>query len=120
MRRVLAIALLTVINLLLIAPAFTATGEAQLPLCCRANGIHKCSMRHASGPSFSKIGEKCPFAPAPGSLGVSSHVMLFHPVRAGFGSMVSQPNAPAQAETLARISLSRTRQERGPPSLLLL
>jgi hypothetical protein len=118
-RRALAIALLIVINLLLIAPAFAATGEAQLPLCCRANGKHKCSMQGASGPSFSKIGEKCPFAPA-GGLGVSSHVILFHPVRARFASILSQPNAPAQAETLARISLSRTRQERGPPALLLL
>ncbi len=36
-----------------------------------------------------------------------------------YGSLISHPTQHAQIEARGRISFSRTRQKRGPPSLLL-
>jgi hypothetical protein len=119
-RRFLAIALVSIINLLSIMPAFAFAGESLLlPPCCRINGKHKCAMRSASGPALSKIGENCPFGSSGGDLGVASQIVVLHARRVSFTFALRQPSIPAQAETLGRISFSRTHQERGPPSLLL-
>ncbi len=60
---------------------------------------------------------KCPYAPAafvvghhPSPVGLSAHGI--------FVALVSQPAVIAQAESRLRISRDRSRQMRGPPSLL--
>ena len=64
------------------------------------------------------LGSKCPFflqggvAPASGKLGAIS------PGRVFFANIVSHPTAHAQTQAQYRVSLSRSWQERGPPSLL--
>jgi hypothetical protein len=60
---------------------------------------------------------KCPYAPAalavehhPSPVSLSTHGI--------FVALVSQPAVIAQAESRLRISRDRSRQKRGPPSLL--
>jgi hypothetical protein len=70
---VLALILLSVTAFLLIHPGIAGGLQSQLPLCCRANGKHRCAMHSAgrpesnSGPLIASAGERCPFSSAPAS-----------------------------------------------------
>jgi len=60
---------------------------------------------------------KCPYAPAAFVLGYNPSLAGF-PARGVFAALVSQPAIIAQAESRLRISRDRSRQKRGPPSLI--
>jgi hypothetical protein len=122
--RFIAIALLLIFAGDTALPALLADSESALPACCRRDGKHHCAMmdmlekqEQSGGPSFRTVARKCPLFPR-------STVAFFTgqatppPVAAFVGSISSHPVFKAQTEILYRISHGRTRQKRGPPSLV--
>jgi hypothetical protein len=124
MQRVSAILLLVFVSFSLIAPSVRPDAGSKLPPCCRKNGQHHCSMdpavhdEQASATAIQSVSAKCPLfpnggaAPASGVAGVPRPAVLF------FAAIASHPTAHAQTEAQFRVSFSRTRQKRGPPTLL--
>lgn len=124
MRRFLAILLLCVFGLPTASSLMAATidQEAGLPVCCRRNGAHHCSMMGmgssggSQGTQLTALREKCPEYPAATSTirhDDTSLVAVF---------LVFSPRPSRSAETFekpARIaaSLDLAQHERGPPSL---
>jgi len=94
-----------------------------LPACCRRDGKHHCAMMQMSeqqentGPSWSTLSGKCPMFP---KRSVASFIdqSAPPPVAQVAGAVIQHPVTKAQTEVLYRISHSRTRQKRGPPSLV--
>lgn len=129
MRRLLSILLFWATLFPMVAPALTsgAMGDSMLPACCRRGGMHHCMMspeeraaliRELEGAvRFGAIPEQCPYSQR--SLG-AAHLQIF--TRAAAATHASftlrEPSAIAQAECLRRIAFDRSRQKRGPPSLL--
>jgi hypothetical protein len=124
MRRIIAILLVLSSDWTVIAPAFAASPESNLPACCRRNGEHHCSMKmqmmqseSTSGPALALL-SKCPLFPhssAPGSR--KSFIGPF--VTAVTGERVSSLPLARQGErSYARLH-ETANQKRGPPSLLL-
>jgi hypothetical protein len=70
-------------------------------------------------PQFQAPVEKCPYCPAAVA---TIHGNMFAPPtgKAIFAGLMAHPAVTAQAESKLRISLSRSRQKRGPPSSLAL
>jgi hypothetical protein len=104
-----------------------ALGQSTLPACCRRSGQHHCEMSpearalllHEDNGS-TRIGakpEQCPYRQR--SL-APTHLQTLTPgstlTHAAFS--LHEPRAAAQAECRRRISFDRSRQKRGPPSLL--
>jgi hypothetical protein len=125
MRRALVIFLLAGFSLPLIAPLFTpGQDEASLPACCRRNGQHHCMMaatmmgRLPSGPST--VTEKCPYAPFAGLALMLPHAFALRGEAGLIGHSIASAALVRDAEAGYRISADRTRQKRGPPSLLSL
>ncbi|MGA7156114.1 MAG: hypothetical protein WBY53_04670 [Acidobacteriaceae bacterium] len=129
MRRVLAILLFWATLFPMVASALStgAMGQSMLPACCRRGGKHHCSMSaEEQARILREFGDQirvgappmqCPYrqrslAPA--------HLQVFTvagcTTHAAF--LLRAPSAAAQAECLRRISFDRSRQKRGPPSLL--
>lgn len=126
MRRLLAILLLAVFGLPYASVLFAQEGaETGLPACCRKNGKHHCAMSQLQssgaqqGERISMVAEKCPYAPA---VPAAAHLSLFAaPLSAGvFAELVHHPAIHEQTHAKYRISRDRSRQKRGPPSLILL
>jgi hypothetical protein len=121
MRRSAAILLALVFNWMLILPAFAGSAEFNLPACCRKNGNHHCVMRMQSSAgsdaSFAAIGEKCPYFPQSTT---ATHVETFGPgiSQAIFAGIVRHPALETQTEAGYRASHLRSKQKRGPPSLV--
>jgi hypothetical protein len=127
-RRLLSILLFWATLFPLIVPALTtgAMGQSTLPACCRRGGTHHCNMspefralleRLDGSTRISAVPEQCPYrqhslaavhlqTPTPGA---SASYAAFS---------LQEPSPAAQAECLRRISFDRSRQKRGPPSLL--
>lgn len=129
LRRILCILLFSATLFPTVAPALTtgAMGQSMLPACCRRGGKHHCSMSpeeqarmmrdlsdqiRASAPPM-----QCPYRQ---SSVAPAHLQVFvAAVNASQGALrLHSPSAAAQAECLRRISFDRSRQKRGPPSLL--
>ena len=127
MHRVFAFLLLSVLSFGLIAPAVSQNANLQLPPCCRAHGKHHCAMKQMmamqnsadSGVSRNSVEEKCPYLPKAGMMAFHSQTYLQMDYQVFFGELVSHPAVHAQTEARFRISFSRSRQKRGPPSVLL-
>lgn len=125
LRRFLSILLLAVFGLPLITAllAFGADGDVSLPACCRRNGKHHCLLSaDQRNPAPDKrvlttVSEKCPYAPG---MVVATHpdVLSVPPSQAIFAAFVSHSCGVAQTESKWRISRDRSRQKRGPPTLL--
>ncbi len=127
LRRLFSILLFGATLLPLIAPMLStgALAQSTLPACCRRNGAHHCtmsatalaSMTSATTPGISAPPQQCPYRQH--SL-AASHLQVFTPSSAATHStfLLRAPSASAQAECLRRISFDRSRQKRGPPSLL--
>jgi hypothetical protein len=124
LRRLIAISLLATLGLPFVPPllALTARSESNLPACCRRNGKHHCmmgmadrSLRTGGDPQFTAPAEKCPYSPA---AVIATHGNTFAPplAQALFAALVAHPAIAAQTESKLRISLSRSRQKRGPPT----
>ena len=129
LRRLLSILLFWATLFPLIAPALSsgALGQSTLPACCRSGGKHHCMMSPEARALMlgeqdgsTRIGtppEQCPYRQH--SL-VASHLQVFtsratatHPA-----FLLPEPSATTQAECLRRIAFDRSRQQRGPPTLL--
>ncbi|MBV9765097.1 MAG: hypothetical protein JOZ48_09660 [Acidobacteriaceae bacterium] len=127
MHRVLAILLLSAVQLPLIAPVFRADMEAQAPACCRLMGKHKCMMKRAlrirqgarSGASIASLDDRCPFFPEPATTAPGAAAGVI-PSRAPVaGILQTHATKLLQTEARFRISFSRVRQKRGPPSIVV-
>ena len=123
MSRFIAIALLVILNCDATLSALLAGPGSNLPACCRRDGKHHCAMlemlekQENAGPSWKTVTTKCPLFPR-GT--VAFFTDQFTPPRAdGFAGLLSSRSVvKAQTEVLFHISHSRTRQKRGPPSLV--
>jgi hypothetical protein len=117
-RRISAIVLLAMFSFSLIASAALNTSESNLPECCRKGGKHKCVMSTDArdSPGMRSMAEKCPSPPGRGETLVPGA----EPVRQSVAvvAVTSHPAGIVQTEARYRASFSRTRQKRGPPSLL--
>lgn len=126
MQRLCALILVSWLNAYLVVPALLSPAATQLPECCRRTGLHKCAMHMAgadmnsfsSGASAPSLAARCPFpqvAHPKAVLPVSWHPA---PAQIYFGQLLAHPAAPPQTEARSRCSFLRSRQKRGPPSLL--
>jgi hypothetical protein len=105
-------------------PALLAGPESNLPACCRRDGKHHCAMlemlekqQENAGPSWKTVAKKCPLFPR-GTVAFFADSASTPPA-AGFAGLLSGASiVKAQTEVLFRISHSRTRQKRGPPSFV--
>ena len=132
LRRLLSISLFLATLLPLIAPVLSigAMAQSSLPACCKRDGKHHCAMSvedramlmgedggASKGVRVSAVCDMCPYRQtAMGAVHLQVYV-------AGVASthtagVVRLPSAVAQAECLRRISFDRSRQKRGPPTLL--
>jgi len=104
----------------LISPLFASTSEANLPACCRRNGVHHCmgmGLDTGSGHALAILGVKCPKCPK-SAVVVPVHVVFTMQGQSNFAAIVAHPSGKAQTEARYRIAFSRSRQKRGPPTLL--
>ncbi len=130
LRRLLSILLFGATLLPMIAPMLStgAMAESTLPACCRRDGKHHCMMSAAARASMLgetndgavRVGtppEQCPYRQ---HALVAAHLQVFTPAATATHSafLLHAPSAAAQAECLRRISFDRSRQKRGPHSLL--
>jgi hypothetical protein len=133
MRRLLSILLFAATLFPTLAPILStgAMAESMLPACCRRAGKHQCGMvaeeramtmgDHANPASkpvkFTPPLERCPYSQR--SL-APAHLQVFAPGSTAMRATTAlrQPSSAVQAECLRRISFDRSRQKRGPPTLL--
>jgi hypothetical protein len=121
-RRILAVALLTLFSFSLVEPAvFASDAESRLPACCRRLGNHHCAivMEEAeSSPGASIQPSLCRYFPdsAVKSLPIAG---LLKTVRVASLSMLSFQAYRRSSDTPYRVSFRSTCQKRGPPRLFL-
>lgn len=127
MLRAVAILLINIISFGWLTPAMPLSGaSASVPVCCREHGKHQCAMKMAhamkeqSNPdrSIGVIYEKCPYSSKLWTTASNSQMFTLQRAQLFFGAVVSHPAIHAQTEARYRISFSRSRQKRGPPSIL--
>ena len=127
LRRLLSILLLASCGLPFISPlfAFVAGGATSIPTCCRRDGKHHCLMAteersHPAehGTQVQTIPVKCPYCPAGAVKGTHPDLGAVPMSARLLAGIISQPATVAQVESKWRIARDRSRQKRGPPSLL--
>jgi hypothetical protein len=123
MQRSIAAILTLVFSWLILAPAFAQSPADTLPACCRKGGKHECALLHAeqpgaSDPAVTTISDKCPYAPH-STVASQAHFQALHTSRAIFAGVVQHPAVSPQTDANFRVSYDRSRQKRGPPSLIL-
>lgn len=123
-QRVSAVLLLVLFNFSLMATFALSDFESKLPECCRRAGKHHCSTtmqaatQESSGPAVKSVAEKCPYYPGGGPASPDGKAPLQRATRTVFALLVSHPAGLVQTEARYRVSFSRVRQKRGPPSPL--
>ena len=120
MRRLLSITLLLLVVFPLAAPLFAASGEAQLPACCRKAGAHHCmmgAMDESEGPRVVAYRDRCPAFPKGSMPSHTQDWSIAGPSVEIARFAVMNPSLP-QIEAQYRISFSRSRQKRGPPAVV--
>jgi hypothetical protein len=121
MRRWLSIPMVLLFLLPLVSALFGASdAEAGLPACCRRGGKHQCAvMAEPSLPDkgVGAIREKCPYSPAALTVVI---LPSFTPSTAAaiFAGVAQHASVAPQTDARGRVSYDRSRQKRGPPSLL--
>jgi hypothetical protein len=124
-RRLLALSLLLLFSFPLASPLFalSTTSEANLPVCCRRNGVHHCQMKlqqsaaAAHQTTLTTISTKCPFYPGSAIL-VHHNDARLHAVTRIVGKSGSHTSVKAPTYAHVQIALDTAWQKRGPPSLL--
>lgn len=126
MRRFISISLLLLFTLPLASPLFAAsTSDADVPVCCRRDGKHHCTMakdlRHSSADSAqagtASLRERCPYnlvTPAT----VNLPFVLHEAKTTLFSEIVTASSRPVQPEAIHKSLFDRSHQKRGPPSLI--
>jgi hypothetical protein len=101
-------------------PAFFTHSDSDLPPCCRRNGAHHCAMMHgldADGGS-KLVAAPCPNFPAHSVAVFTERSTPPPPATVVMAVLRAQPADREQIETLYRVSYNRTRQKRGPPTII--
>jgi hypothetical protein len=121
MRRILAIGLLLLFASAYVLPMVMSDAEQKLPLCCRRDGKHHCSMMDhlpQSGETGVRILHvKCPCWPV-GTVSSSRHNVFVSTAALIYGELLSHPATFSQTEVGYVISQTRSHQKRGPPFLI--
>lgn len=119
MRRALASFLLALFSVPLMLPILREDVASLLPACCRRAGQHHCSMdSEARSPEgLDPIQPKCSNYPATLAVHGNWNIACFKNAPSIRTSLVTYPSVEAQTEAQYRVSFSRSRQKRGPPSL---
>lgn len=119
MRRASAILLLIAFSLPLIAAPF-ADSDSNLPACCRRLGKHHCGMvtgDSSSGPALAR--RDCPYLPTLSAVAVPAVVVLPQSSSVSTSPIVIvQPAVLVRSRHRCGVSLDKSHQKRGPPSLL--
>jgi hypothetical protein len=127
MRRALASLLLAWFSFPLILPMLRADAASNLPSCCRRLGKHHCSIEgsmdapseeSASGPTLKALQARCSNYPATSVAPGYENFAFLKDSPSICAFLLSYPSLQARAEAQYRVSFSRSRQKRGPPSLL--
>lgn len=123
MRRLLAAAALAWINFALlfaaIHSAFGAGPVSNLPLCCRRDGRHACSLMAQPPVSGAALqAARCPLYPGARAVPAQAKASGLTPFVTVNAAIASHSAAQPQTETRYRMSYSRARQKRGPPVIL--
>jgi len=121
----LASVLLVFLCGLQIAPSFallSGVDKLSVPACCRRNGQHHCMMtagessQLVSGDrAFRLPSEKCPYCPA-AMIRAHGNSFTLPTSQAVFAALAAHPAVFAQTQSRLRVSETRSRQKRGPPS----
>lgn len=121
MRRIIAIALLLLFASAYVLPMAMTDAEQKLPLCCRGNGKHHCSMMdklpQSGRPGFHTIRTKCHCWPASLVRSQEQSASICTSALSN-GESPRHPAAFSQNEVGYLVSESRSHQKRGPPSLI--
>jgi hypothetical protein len=122
--RFIAIALLVILVGDSALPVLLAGSESALPACCRRDGKHHCAMlemlekqQENTGPGWKTVARKCPLFPK-STVAFLADRGTPAPTATVAGLISKHPVSKAQTEIRYRISHSRTRQKRGPPSCI--
>jgi hypothetical protein len=122
LQRISAILMLALFSFALVAPVLPADSEATLPPCCRRDGKHHCGMKMKTEPLSSGVAlrasMRCSMFGKAGVMPVTAKAITVAPVEFVGILLASHPTAVAQTEARYRVSFSRSRQKRGPPSFL--
>lgn len=121
-RRLLALSLLLLFSFPLVSPllALSANSDANLPVCCRRNGVHHCGMKvqrsntSAHQVSVFTISTKCPFYPRPATL-VRHHDARLHASANVLAEAINHSTVKAPASLHVCVALDTAWQKRGPP-----
>jgi len=124
-RRLLALSLLLLFSFPLVSPllALSANTDANLPACCRRNGVHHCEMKaprantSAQAATVSTISTKCPFYPRPATL-VRHNDARLHASTGLLAQLAHHATVKAHTSASVRIALDTAWQKRGPPTCI--
>src|SRR5579884_2542356 len=117
-RRFPAILLLLLFSAGLFLPAFATSSDSKLPACCGRDGQHHCQTPADGSASGALIQAACPVFPLAAASQAHAKVTGVRPARTVFAIIVAHVSARERAKATARFFFSRTRQKRGPPTLL--
>lgn len=119
MRRLLSMALSTMLMLALLlplaAPALGQSAVATVPLCCRTHGAHKCMLHRSENNDSPMVAARCPMQTQQSAPGHAADWLVGGQRFDAAGTSVSALRV-RQVEAGFRISFYRSRQKRGPPS----
>jgi hypothetical protein len=105
-----------------VAPAFLTNDNSDVPACCRRLGAHHCSLIAKQLPVGVALKGVCdrygrfPAVPAPPEYSKAAFAGVS---RTLFAAVASRSTTAEQGQILYRVSFSRSRQKRGPPTLSL-
>lgn len=120
MRRALASLLVALFSFPLIDAVLLADSAPDLPSCCRRSGAHHCvtDKHDSASPDAAafRLFQRCPAFPVAQAVTGDTATAILRTSSAISAGLVSHPAIQRQTEALGRISFSRLRQKRGPPS----
>jgi len=116
-RRFPAILLVALFGFSVIGPALVVDVGTNLPACCRRDGKHHCANIETSGAGLKAVGPRCAEFPKADVFPLHFETALPGSFQLVFGALLRHRAVAVQAAAGYRISFSRSRQKRGPPSL---
>jgi hypothetical protein len=102
-------------------PAVLGDNDANLPACCRRNGVHHCAMASvraailASGKPIVTAPSTCPNYPGDNALTMAPLSGLV-PTATAELALPAAFHSPSASRATARVSAARTRSSRAPPA----
>jgi hypothetical protein len=102
-----------------VAPALFADDSSNLPACCRRLGAHHCAIQLPAGPAYKGVCSQYGHSPAVLAQPEYAKAAVLKASRGILAAFASRPAAAEQNRPFYRLSFSRSRQKRGPPSLFL-